>query len=464
MSDSNRKPIELDDNELPSPAEIKARAEAEAAKATAPGQETEEDWGTPAETLTDEAKRAAIKAQAQGLTTGGDIATGPATSAPGEDVDLDNAVRGARGAPAKAKKEKKVKGAAKVAAVKGSLVEGTVSEITLAGTKLDKSQGERVTRARINLADAIERGEPGKPLLINPECVLIAGLDFPSGVEDPLYQPERNALPVDERTILYTMVVGFAECEPIGAIVRDGVAVAVDGRQTLKTFREANKRLREGKQPEMKVGLVVMEHVGEDNQLALAEGLNAHRTDDTPMTKARAAGKLMQRYKDVQTVATVLKLTPQGARDLIQANEMPSDICKIVDKGDISVAAALHVVRKIEDPKRQVTLIKDAVESGMVSVAQVKGIVNRELGEGEEEGENGSAPGASPLKWQVGSKPKLRFLKKVVDRALENPPESAADQAMLDVVVKALLWAAEGKSAPMILSGHVKAVNNSLDK
>jgi ParB family chromosome partitioning protein len=77
---------------------------------------------------------------------------------------------------------------------------------------------------------------------VDPDNLIIIGLDTDDGPEHPLYD-ERVKLPLDESTVLNIMAIGVKE--PVLVRKTDGNPEVVDGRRRTMHAREANRRLRE---------------------------------------------------------------------------------------------------------------------------------------------------------------------------------------------------------------------------
>lgn len=463
---SNRKPISLGDDEPATLTDIQKAHEAEEARkleeARAP--ETQSSASFDQDDLTPEEK----KLQAQGLTTPGDLATGPKAE---DSPDFDDAVRGARGEPAKetrkgrkARKQKEKAEEVQAASEKASESKSETPVSVIFSSALTKEQEATLTAARVALADAKSRAEPGVPLSIDPKHLLIVGLDVPDNREDPLHQPDRVAAPVDEQWVEAMNIMGWPANESLLCIERDGAAFIVEGRQRCKTARKVNDLRSTARQEPIRASFVIVSGMPDNDLALIGQALNAYGVDDSPLMKARAAALLMERMGgETAPVSMAMKLTQQGVRDLVAINGLSPQLHGHIDRGDISAAAVLHIARKVPKVEDQVRLVKDLVEAGTTSVAQVKGAVKRELGEvTPSEGNEGGRGGGGDKGWNKGEKPKLRFVEKVIARALENCDPDTKDGEVLDTVIKALRWATAGEPAPRCLSGHITATNNAL--
>ena len=174
---------------------------------------------------------------------------------------------------------------------------------------------------------------------MNPNDVVIIGLDTEDGPEHPLYD-DRVKLKLDEGLVRNIMVHGVIQ--PI-TITKDpdGRALVVVGRQRVRCAREANKRLEaEGKVP-VSVPAITRRGAQADMYGVLISE-NACRQDDNLVTKARTAAKLISQGVSQDLVAVHMRTTPARIGAWLKLLELEPALLKAVERGEISASQALE--------------------------------------------------------------------------------------------------------------------------
>jgi len=174
--------------------------------------------------------------------------------------------------------------------------------------------------------------------LLNPE-----ELQLITDEKDPLYDP-RVSLPALEGLVLSIMRRGVIE--PVIIQKRDGQAVVVDGRQRVKAAREANKRLK-------KEGAIVkrvpckLEVVAEAaDVLGLMFSANEHRTDDSPIEKAKKAARLLQAGYSEEEIAVEFGLrSAQTVKNWLSLLDVAPAVRKAIERGEVAPTVAAKVAK-----------------------------------------------------------------------------------------------------------------------
>ena len=174
---------------------------------------------------------------------------------------------------------------------------------------------------------------------MDPNDVVIIGLDTDDGPEHPLYD-ERVKLKLDEGLVRNIMVHGVIE--PITVTKDpDKRALVVVGRQRVRCAREANKRLEaEGK---VTISVPAMVRRGEQvGMYGVMVSENENRQDDNIITKARKGAKLLAMGMPHDIVATNLHVSSARFSAWLKLLELEPSLVKAVERGEVSVSIALE--------------------------------------------------------------------------------------------------------------------------
>lgn len=201
---------------------------------------------------------------------------------------------------------------------------------------------------------------------VNPEDVVIIGLDTPDGEEHPLYD-RRIFLPVNEG--LGYDLAEMGNLEPI-TVRKNGDRLEVTiGRQRVRAARWINEKLRT--QGAETVRLHALVKGGTDDRLMgqrISE--NAHRTNDTPMNNARNLARYLDIGRTMAEAARRFGVADETLRLWRILLDLHPDIQAAVDAGTISAnaAAQLHGMRREDQPK----FLAELVAGGTVTANAVK--------------------------------------------------------------------------------------------
>ena len=139
----------------------------------------------------------------------------------------------------------------------------------------------------------------------------------------------------------------------------------IDGRGRTIDCREAHSRAEKAGEapPQLKVEF---ERSDEDTQVGVMVSLNEHRTGDTPMNRARKAGRILAMGRSVEDVANMFNVSAQAIGNWQRLLELSKPVQKAIDAGKIAASAAVQL-RKLshEDQKIELDkLIKEAKANG----------------------------------------------------------------------------------------------------
>jgi ParB family chromosome partitioning protein len=175
--------------------------------------------------------------------------------------------------------------------------------------------------------------------LMDPDALMIVGLDTDDGVEHTLYD-ERTLDPIDESLVKNMMVYG--NIEPV-IVRKDGVRVeVVDGRQRVRAAREANKRLlREGATP---INVKVMlEKGGDERMIAVMISANEQRRDDGPMVKAKKLERFLGLGHTKDEASVVFGVTTKAIEHWEKLMDLDKTVQEAVNSGKLSAFAAAEL-------------------------------------------------------------------------------------------------------------------------
>lgn len=197
---------------------------------------------------------------------------------------------------------------------------------------------------------AIDAPRGASTFKLDPDEVVIIGLDTKDGPEHPRYD-ERVNLPLKEETVLNFMTIGVHT--PIVVCKTDNGVEVDDGRRRVLHAREANKRLRAlGEQP---IVLLALPKRGDDAfHQTLGVVLNEHREDDGILEKITKAKRLYDRLGGDQDalhkVAGAFGVTGNAVKGWLKIDELPASVKNAVKQGILSAHAAskLHGLDKEE--------------------------------------------------------------------------------------------------------------------
>jgi hypothetical protein len=193
---------------------------------------------------------------------------------------------------------------------------------------------------------AIVGATRGQHFFVDPSRVTIIGRDTAHKAgEHPLFD-ERATRDYDEARVRNIRTYGVK----VAVVVRkngkrdDGedVLEVIDGRGRTIDCREAFRRAEAAGEvgPMLKVEF---ERSDEDTQVGVMVSLNEHRVEDTPMNRARKAGRILSAGRSVGDVANMFAVSEQAVRGWQVLLELSKAVQKAVDAGSIAASAALQL-------------------------------------------------------------------------------------------------------------------------
>ncbi len=200
---------------------------------------------------------------------------------------------------------------------------------------------------------------------INPDDIIIIGLDTEDGPEHPLYD-ERVKLPLDEALVLNIMHLGKV-IEPITVRKNGQNAEVVVGRQRVRCAREANKRLKkQGCEP---VYVPSIFERGDDGRMfGFMISENEIRRADSLLIKAQKLQRYLGLGHSVEDAAVTFGVTPAAIRNWQSLLDLSKDVQKMVERGEISASAASKLAALPRDEQKAEA--EKLVGSGKATTAQ----------------------------------------------------------------------------------------------
>lgn len=177
---------------------------------------------------------------------------------------------------------------------------------------------------------------------INPDQLLIVGLDVHKGDRDHALYDERIHLPVDENLVKNIMVYGVIM--PVIVREEDGKLLVVDGRQRVRAAREAARRFGQSGEHEVKVP--IKRQRGTDEILmGVMISANELRRGDEILEKAAKALRLVTLQGDARGVAIAFGTSETTIRNWLSLMEALPEVRDAIKREDISASAGIELSR-----------------------------------------------------------------------------------------------------------------------
>jgi len=169
----------------------------------------------------------------------------------------------------------------------------------------------------------------------------------------PLYD-ERVHLEPSESMILNVMAYGIIEPVIVWKDPETGKTLVVDGRQRVKSCREANKRIRRAGGQAHRVP-AISRRADPGTSVGLMISTNEQRVEDTPMNLARKAAKMLDLGKTEAEVGIALGRSAASVKNLIALLDAPAVVRHAVESGKISTCDGYKLAKlDVEDAKKKV--------------------------------------------------------------------------------------------------------------
>ena len=174
----------------------------------------------------------------------------------------------------------------------------------------------------------------------------------------PLYD-ERIHLPISEAMVLNIMDQGVLEPIIVWKDPETGLSV-VDGRQRVRHTLEANKRLlKEGKEP-----LLVPAVAKRGSAVRMAQAMvsaNEIRQADTPLGRAKKMADALERGHDEDDLALMFGVSVQTVRATLSLLDATQAVRDAVESGTVTVTQARQLASlKPEEQREKVSEIEAA--------------------------------------------------------------------------------------------------------
>lgn len=255
---------------------------------------------------------------------------------------------------------------------------------------------------------------------MDPNELVLIGLDTEDGPEHPLYDP-RVLDETDE--LLARDIIANGIIQPITVRKNGAYAEVVAGRQRVKAARRANEILEEQAAEPVLVPFLV-KRAEDADLLGVSISENEHRRDDDVITKATKAERLLELGKTEQEVAARFGVTDRTVRNWVTLLDTSAKVRKAVVAGKISATAAskLAVLPRAEQDAKLGDLLAKAEQSGKrPTVAATRNTAR---------GKTTSAPRKKDVRkvWQLGADLSTET-RNVLGWVLgeSDPPEAIAD-------------------------------------
>jgi ParB family chromosome partitioning protein len=186
---------------------------------------------------------------------------------------------------------------------------------------------------------------------LDPNVVVIIGLDTPHGPEHVLYDA-RILEPLREATVLDMMKRGVVT--PI-AVRKDGdTAVVIDGRRRVMHAREANRRLAEMGQPLIRVPALSPRRGTDTDHFETLVVLNEHREADGPINRARKAVTLLNRGRTEEEVAQLFAVSVATLKNLLSLLDLSPEAQLALSTKEIGLTEAYGLAHKSQDEQTKI--------------------------------------------------------------------------------------------------------------
>ncbi len=167
----------------------------------------------------------------------------------------------------------------------------------------------------------------------------------------PLYD-ERIHLPLDEAMILNIMDQGVLEPIIVWKDPETGLSCVVAGRQRVRHTLEANTRLvKEGKKPKLVPAVVKRGSAVRMAQAMISE--NEIRRADTPLGRAKKMADALERGHDEADLSLMFGVGVQTIRATLALLDATQAVKDAVESGDITVTQARQLANLSPDEQRE---------------------------------------------------------------------------------------------------------------
>lgn len=205
-----------------------------------------------------------------------------------------------------------------------------------------------------NSVDAYGASGKTNVLMFEPEK-----LHLVTDKSHPLYD-ERIHLPIDEAMVLNIMDQGVIEPIVVWKDPETGSSCVVAGRQRVRHTLEANKRLKKsGKDPLLVPAVTRRGSVIRMAQVMISE--NEIRRADTPLGRAKKMADALERGHDEADLSLMFGVGIQTVRATLALLDATQDVKDAVESGTVTVTQARQLVDM--PPEKQRETVKQLTEA-----------------------------------------------------------------------------------------------------
>lgn len=211
-------------------------------------------------------------------------------------------------------------------------------------------------------------GTRGTYFNMSPVDLVVIGVDTDHKAGEHDLWDERILLPLDENMVLNIMALGVRE--PVIVEVQKGDderrAYVVDGRRRTLHAREANRRLRERGEPEIRVPVLAEKNTDDKVLNMISASLNEIRLQDDIKTRAAKASRMKARGLTIDEIALAFGVTKTSVNFLLDFNGLHDSVKAAVDSGSITATAAVQLAKLPKDEQGEMLakLTREAAERG----------------------------------------------------------------------------------------------------
>jgi ParB/RepB/Spo0J family partition protein len=177
--------------------------------------------------------------------------------------------------------------------------------------------------------------------LMNPDELVIVGLDTDDGPEHPLFDPKIRK-PLVEARVLNVMRYGVKET----IVVRkngDKVEV-VDGRTRVRWARQANARFQKSGEEQIRVPARVVKCDDEEaHDLMIC--LNEVREDENPIERAKKLQRLKERGRTEKELGVIFGIGPKTVEKQLALLDLNSDVQAKVAAGELGIGEGVRLAQ-----------------------------------------------------------------------------------------------------------------------
>jgi len=191
---------------------------------------------------------------------------------------------------------------------------------------------------------------------------------------------ERVKLPLREELVLNIMHYGVIEPVIVRKNPESGDFEVIDGRQRVKSAREANKRLKKSGSELLRVPCIFKR--GEAHHLMGVMVSTFVREDDTPLGKSKKIARFLDLGRSEEEAAVAFGVSAATIKNLLALSDAPREVKAAVQSGKINASAG-YKLSKLDPAEAKKRLKKlDAAAPRLENVKRPKKEVRKILSGG----------------------------------------------------------------------------------